>query len=138
MATYSIDDGLSLETAFDYVHTSVVTIQTIGQTADLDDRGAVVMAGGLGSGVVVSSDGKIMTAAHVVQPADQVAIQFVDGTVLPARILGTVPVADLALLQIEGDLPDWVAVAPLAKSSEARVGSRVFAIGSPRASRMKL
>lgn len=127
-----MQDGGSLESVFDRVHTSVVTIQTIGRTAELDDSGMAVLAGGLGSGVLVSRDGKIMTAAHVVQSAEQVQVQFVDGSILPARILGTVPVADLALLQVEGNLPDWVDVAPLAKSSQARVGSRVFAIGSPR------
>ncbi|MCZ6596644.1 MAG: trypsin-like peptidase domain-containing protein [Planctomycetota bacterium] len=122
----------SLEEVFDRVHGSVVTIRTVGQSGLIDDTGAALFEGGIGSGVLVSDDGRIMTAAHVVQTADAVAVDFVDGTTRKARILGTVPSADLALIQIEGELPAEATVARLADSDSARVGSMVFVIGAPR------
>ena len=122
----------NLESVYERVHKSVVTIQTVGKTSTLDRQGEVVMASGIGSGVVISNDGRIMTAAHVVQTAEAMQVQFVSGEVREARVLGTVPLADLALIQVIGDLPLTAAIAPLADSDKARVGSSVFVIGSPR------
>jgi S1-C subfamily serine protease len=122
----------SLADVYERVHMSVVTIKTVGKQGTVDAAGQVRLESGLGSGVLISDDGKIMTAAHVVQTADEVAVGFVGGVTRKARILGSVPLADVALIQIEGEVPAAAKVAPLGDSGAPRVGSRVFVIGSPQ------
>ena len=56
----------------------------------------------LGSGVLISADGKVLTAAHVVQTADAVGVEFAGGEIIEATILASDPAADLALLQVKG------------------------------------
>ncbi|GAB3483886.1 S1C family serine protease [Nocardiopsis coralliicola] len=84
-----------------------------------------------GSGVVISSNGQILTNAHVVAGAegDTVAVQFNDGTEAEAKILGTDPVSDLAVIEASGvsDLTP----ATLGNSDKVEVGADVVAIGSP-------
>jgi serine protease Do len=81
-----------------------------------------------GSGVIISSDGYILTNNHVVEDASQVAVILADGTELPAAVIGTDIFADLAVLQAQGDMP---AVAPLGNSDGLKAGEHVIAIGSP-------
>ncbi len=83
---------------------------------------------GLGSGVIISTDGAILTNNHVVQGADEVTVKLSDGRSYPAKVVGTDSHTDLAVLKI--DAPDLVA-APLGNSSAMRVGDWVLAIGSP-------
>ncbi|WP_455555252.1 S1C family serine protease [Comamonas sp.] len=83
---------------------------------------------GLGSGVIVSHDGYILTNNHVVEGADQIEVTLADSRVAVARIIGTDPETDLAVLKIElGDLP----VIVLGNSDHAVVGDTVLAIGNP-------
>jgi putative serine protease PepD len=84
---------------------------------------------GTGSGFVVSSDGLIVTNAHVVDGAQQVAVKLgTDGEPLPAEIVGIDPSQDLALLDVEAeDLPTL----SLGDSESVEVGDSVYAIGSP-------
>ena len=65
--------GQSLADAFDQVHSSVVTIRVTEFEMALRSPGQVVTTRGVGSGVLISSDGKILTAAHVGQTADRLA-----------------------------------------------------------------
>ena len=91
-----------------------------------------------GSGFVLDEDGEIVTNAHVVteeegdkrQAAEQVYIEFSDRNVVPAKIVGFDPFADVALLQIK---PDGFALHPLKLGDDRtlRVGQPVAAIGSP-------
>lgn len=85
---------------------------------------------GLGSGVVISDDGKILTAAHVVHNADAVHVEFVGGHQVLAHVIGSKPSADLALLQLE-QIPEGLSVARLGDSARVKVGNEVFVIGSP-------
>ncbi len=81
-----------------------------------------------GSGVIISTDGYILTNNHVVEDAKQVNVVLANGTELPTRIVGTDIFADLAVLQAEGDMP---AVAKLGNSDSLKPGEHVIAIGSP-------
>jgi len=126
----STQDG-SLEAVFDRVHTSVVTIYTLGRTGLVDESGQAATASGVGSGVLISDDGKIMTAAHVVQTADAVRVEFDGGTILPARVVGSSPLGDVALIQLERQVPADAFVAPLGDSGQVRVANQVFVVGAP-------
>ncbi len=85
---------------------------------------------GLGSGVLISADGKVLTAAHVVQTADAVGVEFADGVLTEATIIASDPVADIALLQVSS-IPEGVRVATLGDSDRARIGDQIFVVGAP-------
>lgn len=82
----------------------------------------------LGSGVIVSGDGYILTNNHVVEGADMIEVGLADGRKAAARIVGTDPETDLAVIRISArDLPVMV----LGNPEAARVGDVVLAIGNP-------
>lgn len=83
---------------------------------------------GLGSGVIVSTDGYILTNHHVVDGADQIKVDLNDNRTLDAKLVGSDPPSDLAVLKIEAtNLP----VLALGDSERVRVGDVVLAIGNP-------
>lgn len=83
---------------------------------------------GLGSGVLVSADGYILTNNHVIEDADEFKVTLADGSELDAEVVGTDPRTDVAVLKIPGDdFPH----ATLADSDSLRVGDIVFAVGNP-------
>jgi Do/DeqQ family serine protease len=84
----------------------------------------------LGSGVIVSASGRVITNAHVIDGADQIAVKLSDGTELSAKLVGIDRRSDVAVLQLEGDLPT---LHPLAfgDSSKMRLGEVVLAVGDP-------
>ncbi len=83
---------------------------------------------GLGSGVIVSSDGYILTNNHVIDGADEVRVSLGDQRSFEATIIGTDPETDVAVLKIDAnDLPALV----LTDSDNIRVGDIVFALGNP-------
>lgn len=83
---------------------------------------------GLGSGVIVSSDGYILTNNHVVKNAKEIQVTLTDGRTFKAKVVGTDPETDLALIKVQANnLP-----APtLADSNKVEVGDVVLAIGNP-------
>jgi serine protease Do len=83
---------------------------------------------GSGSGFIVSKDGYILTNHHVVDGSDQVTVRLLDRREFKAKIVGTDPNTDLAVLKIEAKN---LVPAPLGKSSTARVGEWVLAVGNP-------
>ena len=83
---------------------------------------------GLGSGVVVSPDGYILTNNHVVEGADELKVALADDREFKAKIIGADPKTDVAVIKIEAEnLP----TVTLADSDQLRVGDVVFAIGNP-------
>jgi S1-C subfamily serine protease len=99
-------------------------------------QGREVTAGGhtrfteTGSGVLISEDGKVMTAAHVVHAMDEIAVEFLGGETVSARVVGSEPAADLSLLQLER-VPPGAAVAHLADSDGVQIGDEVLIVGAP-------
>lgn len=83
---------------------------------------------GLGSGVIVSPDGYILTNNHVVEGADQIEVLLADGRTANAKIIGTDPETDLAVLKIG---LEHLPVIVLGNSDHAVVGDTVLAIGNP-------
>lgn len=84
--------------------------------------------GGLGSGVVVSPDGYILTNNHVVNGAQKIRVDFTDGRSFDARVVGTDKPSDLAVIKIAAT---GLTTLPLGDSDVARVGDVVFAVGNP-------
>ena len=83
---------------------------------------------GLGSGIIISDDGYILTNNHVVAGADEISIRFSDRRVLDAELIGGDELSDLAVLKVAGDdLP----VVKLGNSEKLKIGEWVLAIGSP-------
>ena len=83
---------------------------------------------GLGSGVIISTDGFIITNNHVVEEADELKVLLNDEREFIAKVIGTDPKTDVAVIKIEAEnLP----AAVLADSAKLRVGDVVFAIGNP-------
>src|SRR5262245_57996772 len=107
---------------FEKVAPSVVVIKA---------RGRDVTTGGqsgfkeTGSGVLVTADGKVMTAAHVVHSMDQIDVQFLGGETVPARVVASEPAADLSLIQLDR-VPPKATVAKMGDSNSIRVGDKVI------------
>lgn len=82
----------------------------------------------LGSGVIVSAQGFILTNHHVIEAADEIEVALADGRTMPAQVVGTDPETDLAVLKVEmKDLP----AITFAKPEHISVGDVVLAIGNP-------
>ncbi len=84
----------------------------------------------LGSGVIVSAEGVVLTNNHVVKDASEIRVRLSDGRELPARILGTDPKSDLAVIKLQGQAGKLQPL-PFATSSKLRLGEVVLAIGDP-------
>ena len=84
---------------------------------------------GLGSGVVVSADGLVLTNNHVVESADEIEIAFHDGRKARAKLVGSDPESDLAVLRIASSQP--LTPITFASSESLRIGDVVLAIGNP-------
>ena len=83
---------------------------------------------GLGSGVIVSNEGYILTNHHVIDGAEEITVELTDNRSFSAKLVGSDPPSDLAVLQIEQrNLP----VLAMGDSDRARVGDVVLAIGNP-------
>jgi serine protease Do len=82
----------------------------------------------LGSGVVVTADGYILTNNHVVEGADSVSVDFTDGRTITATVIGTDKPSDLALLKVNAG---GLHAVPLGNSDSVHVGDVVLAVGNP-------
>jgi serine protease DegQ len=92
----------------------------------LDERPR--QASNLGSGVIVSTNGFILTNHHVIEAAEEIQVALADGRILPAHVIGTDPETDLAVLKISAnDLP----AITFAQSDTLRIGDWVLAVGNP-------
>ncbi|HEV2670152.1 MAG TPA: trypsin-like peptidase domain-containing protein [Gemmatimonadales bacterium] len=118
-----------LSELFRKVSPSVVLVRTVERSVG-PERAGLTTIPGLGSGVLISAEGKIMTAAHVVQTADRVGVQFQDGKVYPAHVVASSVRADVALLQLD-QFPMALAPAKLGNSDSLAVGDQIIVIGAP-------
>lgn len=125
------DEAPPLREIFSRIDPSVVEIRTV-EAALPAPEGMVQPAAmrSLGSGVMITPEGKILTAAHVVQTADEIEVLFVTGEKIPAHVVSSEPLVDLALIQLDRS-PRTPFVAKLGDSDAMDVGDRVFVVGAP-------
>src|SRR5262249_48402144 len=86
------------EELFRKISPSVVVIRAKGRAVD-STRGLITFSE-IGSGVLISADGKVMTAAHVVHAMDEIVVEMLGGETVPARMVASEPSADLSLIQL--------------------------------------
>lgn len=107
---------------------AVVSVDRFDQVTDFFGESRGEQQTGTGSGVIISSDGYILTNNHVVSGAARVQIRSKDDRTFSAKVIGTDPRSDLAVLKVE---EKNLAVATLGDSSKVEVGEWVIAIGNP-------
>ena len=120
----------SLSELYEKVNPAVVVILT--EQKEIVSSGKMtktVTSGGLGSGFMIS-DSQIVTAAHVVQVAEKVDVQFLDGEIIPAKVISAYGTADVALLELIWPRKNAV-VLKMADSDNVKIGERVFVVGAP-------
>src|SRR5262245_17165495 len=114
---------------FNRVLPSVAVIRATGTEVSAQAGGAVRYKE-TGSGVLISADGKVMTAAHVVHAMDEIVVEFLGSEPVKARVIGSEPGADLSLLQLDR-VPASARVAPMADSKAIQVGDQIVIVGTP-------
>jgi serine protease Do len=117
----------SLEEIFTKVKPYVVVVRTKGRDVG---AGGVTRFSQTGSGVLVSSSGRVLTAAHVVNGMDEITVEGVGGEVVRAKLISADTAADVSVLQLER-VTENMRVAPLGDSDEMRVGQQVMVVGAP-------
>ena len=118
---------MSLNTVFRQVNPAVVEIagMSLRQRSGESTSRRV-----LGSGVIISREGLILTSAHVVNSLNTIAVRFLDGGTSRATIVSAAAQADVALLQLT-DVPQDLTPAALGDSDTAKVGDQILVIGAP-------
>jgi serine protease Do len=126
-AAPSLGEGESLNDVYRRVSTSVVVIRARGE--EVTDEGTVRFKE-IGSGVLISPDGKVATAAHVVQTMENITVEFLGEEPVPARVIASEQWADISILQVSV-VPRDATVSKLADSDPVLVGDPVFLVGAP-------
>jgi serine protease Do len=117
----------TLGDAYLRVSTSVAVIRARGE--EVGEFGPVRFSE-IGSGVLISPDGKVATAAHVVQTMEDITVEFLGEEPVPARVIASEQWADISILQV-ATVPRGATVSKLADSDPVRVGDPVFVVGAP-------
>jgi serine protease Do len=120
-------DAQTVREVFQKVAPSVVVIRGRGRdvTASGETRYTET-----GSGVLVSTDGQVMTASHVVHLLDEITVQFLGGETVTAQVVASEPAADLSLLKLDR-VPPGSRVATMADTTAVQVGEQVIVVGAP-------
>ncbi|MGD8776416.1 MAG: trypsin-like peptidase domain-containing protein [Syntrophobacterales bacterium] len=128
----TLSEAKSLSKVFKQVNPAVVVILTKehGYSKLHPGETITVTKGGLGSGVVISEDGLVMTSAHVVNVADEVSVHFLDGSKVLAKVISSASQADVALLRLDS-VPDDLVAADLGDSDKVSIGDEIFVVGAP-------
>jgi serine protease Do len=131
----------TFETIYEQVNPSVVKIRVTAQVSQAQspfrfffgqqapDQSQTQEA--LGSGFVLDTDGHIVTNNHVVDGADTINVTFQDGTTVPAKVVGTDPDSDLAVIKVDNVAVDRLHPVQFADSTQVKVGQLAVAIGNP-------
>jgi serine protease Do len=127
LAVPSPGEGQSLNEVYRRVSTSVVVIRAQGQEVTAD--GAVRFKE-IGSGVLVSPDGKVATAAHVVHTLENITVEFIGEEPVPARVIASEQWADISIIQVS-KVPRDATVSTLVDSDAVLVGDPVIIVGAP-------
>ena len=83
-----------------------------------------------GSGVLISADGKVMTAAHVVHAMAEITVEFLGSDPVSGRVISSEPAADVSIIQLER-VPPRARAASMGDSSKVAIGDRVIVVGAP-------
>ncbi len=122
-----VDVNSAIQDAVAAVSPAVVTVVNT-QAPQRTVFGTVQGGQSSGSGVFISSDGYLITNNHVVENAQSLQVIYRDGQTVDARLIGTDPLADIAVLKVDGAVPG---VADFGDSDALQPGETVVAIGSP-------
>jgi serine protease Do len=117
----------NLDEVFRKVSPSVVVVRSKGRDVN---GGGVTNFKQTGSGVLISSDGRVMTAAHVVNGMDEITVEGIAGEVVRATLLSANTAADVSLLQLER-VTAAMRVARMGNSDAVRVDEQVLVVGAP-------
>jgi serine protease Do len=126
-AAHAQSQSQSLDDLFTRVSPSVVVVRSKGRDVS---AGGVTRFNETGSGVLISSDGRVMTAAHVVNGMDEITVEGIGGEVVRATIISANAAADVSLLQLER-VTKAMRVARTGDSDTMRVGQQVMVVGAP-------
>jgi len=131
----------SLSKVYENVSSSVVYIDIVSYDYSKVAFNKMVNteAASLGSGVLISEDGLIWTASHVIQTAEKITVEFTDGDVYEAEVLLSNTNADIALIKVLGDFKrKKKKVATIGDSDAVSIGDDVFVIGAPHGFKQSL
>ena len=124
--------GQSISHLYENTSEAVVLIKT--SKPEIIGQGhpkLLVNVKGIGSGFIISKEGEIMTASHVVQTAENIIVKFSDGEEIPAVVLYSYPAADVALLKLIATKSTPLKIVKLSNSDEVKIGDQIFVIGAP-------
>ena len=127
MPEYLTSDEIQSAKVYQKALPAVVTIYVSHEV--YQDAGSV-QRGGIGSGVLISSEGHVLTAAHVVKGAEEIVVKTQDENMRPAELLFSEATADIALIKLTTPAPE-LKHAELGDSDQLVVGQAAYAIGSP-------
>ncbi len=128
--TLSQIQGQSISELYQQVSPSVVVIYTEEKVPTGGLKQEMATAEGLGSGVLLSTKGDILTASHVVHAAENIMVEFPDGERVTAKVIGSVVGADLAHIKLDW-MPENRTIAKIGDSDKTHVGDEVIVIGAP-------
>ena len=118
----------NISNIYNKVNASVVTILTESKNIQMNFE--TTTESGLGSGVLISKEGEILTAAHVVNNAEKITVKFTTGEEIPAKVVRSISIADIALIKLSW-MPDEFTVAKIGDSEKTNIGEKIMIIGAP-------
>ncbi|MCI0415543.1 trypsin-like peptidase domain-containing protein [bacterium] len=128
--TNLLPDEKNTVQVFEKVAPSVVFITSLARQRDFFSLDVMEIPQGSGSGFVWDSKGNVVTNYHVIANADSLSVTLSDGSSFPAKVVGSEPNKDIAVLRIEAPESKLKAV-PVGSSDKLIVGQKVLAIGNP-------
>ena len=120
-------DAQTVREVFQKVEPSVVVIRGRGRDVTASGQTRYTETG---SGVLISTDGQVMTASHVVHLLDEISVEFLGGETVTAQVVASEPAADLSLLKLDR-VPAGARVATMADTNTVQVGEQVIVVGAP-------